>query len=340
MKLLRAFTLMEMLLVVAVLAVMASVAVYAIRQQTESQRERLVAQELQQVAAAAIAYRVDEKAWPAEYVCSNTGGPSAGAQTFINNYVPNANIVSRLGYHFCWGWDNGNPSNGGDPPAPVAPTAQSQRFYVALEVPHNMATAILSDVPNARYVENPDDHTLERATPLPCPNDATTCYVRMSIPTPGPSIEGGSGGQPIAGGGTCDSSSLTAIRSTVGDATCSASQGVSQVLGDPAPEVFTIRGDCQAGYQGVLSIQPMLYRAARRAGDAKQPRPVARINANLAACSGTGANIVCQTSVQAWSEDPQGDYVLVPLTETSSTQAGGELRAHYVLYCMPTSTGK
>lgn len=197
----NAFTLIELLLVIAIISILAAVGVMTYRQSFQTNRVDTVSIEMQHVLEAAMAFYVDTGAWPTEQPC----GSILETNTFVTNYLPNANAMSSLGNQFCWNQAGGSTN---------------RLFWVAVEVPGNAtdslatATRIAGHLPNAIITSAPDQPDIPAA---PC--TASACFARAEVTVPGTSTNAAGGltiaatgdcktGQTVAntGGGVCDGS--------------------------------------------------------------------------------------------------------------------------------------
>lgn len=198
------YTLLEMTLVLAIIAVIATFALKLYRDTTESNRANKVALEMQHVMEAAIAYNNNKNYWPTDN--SYTTDPPAATDcatpkdlTFVNNYLPNQSNLSSYGVSICWSGAN----DGTQTPPP-----NYQRFWVAVALPGTyIATAqhVAALLPNAiATADQPkplvatvksspfaphsatasSDSDKVFAAPTPCTVTTKPCYVRAEIPLP------------------------------------------------------------------------------------------------------------------------------------------------------------
>ncbi len=159
------FTLLEILLVIAVVGILATLAVSQVKKQAENKRINRVATQFQYVMEAAVAYEsadADRK-WPPAAAPAN--------DSFIKNYLPNGNRKSALGEDFSWYGADGN-------------SKKHPLFTVYLKVPgaDPMKTAqqIAAQLPNATTMQNVP-------TTGGQDNDCTinsACYVKAQVPMP------------------------------------------------------------------------------------------------------------------------------------------------------------
>ncbi len=178
------YTLIELLLVVAVISLIAALGVKTYRDKSESDRINIAALNIQHILEAGISYNVANKGlWP-----KNNWNPSCSPpqdDDFVKNFLPNESNQSNFGTPVCWSGD-GNPND---------PTQEQKanRFWAALTTGKdanaiNLAKRIAARLPNAIITNNPSQ---EGATP-------TNTVVTM----PGGSSENSS--TYVAGMGYCD----------------------------------------------------------------------------------------------------------------------------------------
>lgn len=180
----KAFTLIELLLVIAIISILAAVGVMTYRQSFQTNRVDKVSIEMQHVLEAAMAFYVDNNAWPEAQPCDS----SIQTNTFVTNYLPNGNAMSPLGHNYCWGQAGGSTN---------------RLFWVAVQIPGNAtdslatATRIAAHLPNAVTTSAPDQPDIPAAA---CASD--TCFVRAEITVPGASTNAVSS-LSIAASGDC-----------------------------------------------------------------------------------------------------------------------------------------
>lgn len=182
------FTLIEMMLVIAVIAIMSALAVTTYRRQAQTARIDKVSIEMQHILEAALAFNVDNNGkWPDpnKGTACSTQQPS---DAFVDNYIPNQDVHSSFGGYYCWSKLGG--SNG-----------DSRLFWVALKVPHNnrvLAKRIAARLPNAIA-------TTELEAPQPASCSGGDCYVRTEVVQPGVSSNNNSQGGMVVATGDCPS---------------------------------------------------------------------------------------------------------------------------------------
>ncbi len=170
----QGYTLIEMLLVIAIISILAAAFLLTYRTHAATARVNKASLEVQQVLQAAMTYQVDEGAWPDATAAPPTCTPPNLTQNkFVQNYLPNQDYVSSFGNNYCW--SETKTSNNHTP-----------TFWVALKSPNNdsnFATRVASRLPNAVVTSDP---TQTPATPCVA---GQACYVRAEVPRPS-----GSGG--------------------------------------------------------------------------------------------------------------------------------------------------
>jgi prepilin-type N-terminal cleavage/methylation domain-containing protein len=182
----QGFTLFEMLLVIAIIAMMSSLGILTYRRHAMTERIDRAALQMQQVLAAAMAYNTDNSAtWPVSFPNVALGQPvncldstATPAGNFVSDYLPNATYTSSFGAHFCWDLEQ-NVSAGASPGA---------LFWVALPFnadQQDIAKRMAALLPNGVTLASPND-------PAPTPGDQSNacvagqvCYVRAEVVQPG-----------------------------------------------------------------------------------------------------------------------------------------------------------
>lgn len=162
-KKITAFTLIELLLVIAVASILTAIGIMSYRRYFQVNRIDKVAISMQHVLEAAMAYYVDNSKWPATVAGSER-------ENFIDNYLPNRSDKSYYGSDFQWG---------------VSGIGQ-HLFWVAVQIPvqgdETITTAkrLAARLPNAITTSDPET---DDPAQTPCTNQQ--CYVRAEITVPG-----------------------------------------------------------------------------------------------------------------------------------------------------------
>lgn len=197
------YTLIELLLVVAVISLIAALGIKTYRDKSESDRINIAALNLQHVLESGISYNVANKGlWPKSNwnPCNSTALHSTPPQddNFVKNFLPNESNQSNFGAPICWSGD-------GDPNDPTQ-KQKANRFWAAFTTGNdgnavNLAKRIASRLPNAIITNNPNQ---ENPAPTNTCDGVTLCYVKAVVTMLG----GGSANSPtyIAGMGYCNGS--------------------------------------------------------------------------------------------------------------------------------------
>lgn len=240
----QGYTLIELLLVIAILAIISAAAIIAYHQAAENNRVDQAALEMQQVLEAAIAFNVASGAssWPIDNkqipLCNPTN-PST--DSFILNYLPNRNYISTYGNNFCWAVDAAN--------------LNSSLFWVALKMPftdahHNaqLANRIAARLPSGIALVDP---TKAPITTNQCTDASATCYVRAEVALPSTQSNGNTN---VVGLGYCDPAKGQASQpGSTADVTC--------IQNSPADH-YTIQFTCPSGQTGQVYLMPNFYKSA------------------------------------------------------------------------------
>lgn len=266
MRKLNAFTLIEMLLVITLIAMITGVGVMVLRKSADQARIDKAALEMQSVLQAAMAYETAIQAWPESSMgtalvtpsCTPSQSPDSSLQNFIASYLPNepasvttAAVQSSLGTNYCWAPSAVNPGTS-------TYNLNSPLFWVALQVPGgataaacNFANRLAAKLPNALVMTDPTDITTTTcASPGAAP--ISTPYVRAEVPQPG--TGGGSlpKGVTVIGVGYCDSNGVsTAVPST---ATSCVHSGGGKTM-----NTFTVSFNCASSQTGYVVASASSY---------------------------------------------------------------------------------
>ncbi len=173
------YTLIELLLVLTVLALLASLAVKTYRDKALSDRINIAALNIQHVLESGMSYNVANTGmWPEKNFNPCNSGSAVKDQTFVNNYLPNESNQSNFGNPLCWNGDDPNDSS---------KVQQGKRFWVALNVGSdqaatNIAQRIAARLPNAIITSTPDVETT--AAPSNTCTAGQACYVKAVVSVP------------------------------------------------------------------------------------------------------------------------------------------------------------
>lgn len=233
------FTLVEMMLVIAVIAIIAAFSLKTYQKSFETRRVDKTALEMQHILEAALAYNVDNSAWPdarSDPNCFSTK-PTPGDSEFVKNYIPNQDAQSTFGGYFCWSKTGESGNNNGE-----------RLFWVAMKVPGNnvpLAKRIAAQLPNAVVTSD-----LIQAKAKPC--NASSCYVRAEVVQPGATSNGQGGGVQIAALGNCPGTN-TASNSNADSSTCIALQNDPS---DPGSKYSITFNKCPAKSNLRMTLAP------------------------------------------------------------------------------------
>ncbi len=306
------YTLIELLLVIAVLSVMASLAILTVRKNTDNRRIDQAALEMQHVLEAALAYRVDQDSWPpANNTLANGCTASSTVDTFINTYLPNGTYTSNYGAHFCW--------------SSKTPGDKGPLFWVALKMPfsdatrnYQTATQIAARLPNALAVVNPAVSTRNSANT--CTSGSTACYVRSEVVIPAASSE--HDGNRVAGMGYCNP--------TQGGAQPGSSDDVSCTQGSSGDQ-YVIKFSCPDGEKGQVYTFANFYKAAAlRQANPPTILTVLSTSTHRDTCHESPAGssqYMCTISIIA-----EYDHNTYPVVHPRKGDAG-TIGASYIAYC-------
>lgn len=236
----KAFTLIELLLVIAVISIIAALGLMTYRRHFITTRLDKVSIGMQHVLEAAMAYHVDKGEWPDARDCDSDASDTSD---FVTDYLPNANYRSNFGDDFCWSDAGGDPTTSSN---------NKPLFWVAVKVPDTkdsnnpVANRLAARLPNAILTSAPTtDVNLAPAC------DEDNCYVRAEITVPGASSNSASNnGMDLTAVGTCQANQV--VSSSTGS-TCSGATTADTTAGQAYQITFNA---CPAGKTPQLIVEP------------------------------------------------------------------------------------
>ena len=207
------YTLLEMLLVVAVVGILATLAITQVKKYSDNTRINKVSTQFQHVFEAAMAYQVknSEHDWPPNFITEG-GVPD---KDFIEKYLPNQNYTSAFGHEFFW---IGKKQDGGNPNKLVQVSLFTVYTKITGEKAGATAKQIAGRLPNAVAVKAPPTIRDPLTPGQPCQPDDSVCYVSAAIPTPAAVSVSESNLYRIFG--HCTSTTTSPQRNKEGTATC------------------------------------------------------------------------------------------------------------------------
>lgn len=301
----KAFTLIELLLVIAVVSIIAALGLLSYRRYFESNRIDKVAISMQHVLEAAMAYYVDHRKWPAAQGC----GGLYEVDEFVQDYLPNANAKSYYGSNFCW-------DDAGAGKSATTPN-QGRLFWTALKVPGSnqlaIAKRLAARLPNAITTSEPDSDEI----PAPACNDEN-CYVRAEITIPGTSSNAVSGSAIVAAG-ECHTGQSTATLMGTGEC---------RDVSSSSNQLYSITAKaCPVGTSPVLSINPNFI--SMPSGDTGLK--IHAMSARQLSCQQqANDHTICTATVEV-TTCTKHNCVLKNIKNFAGTAAG----ASYLLICKP-----
>lgn len=298
------FTLIEMLLVIAVMAVIASLGIIAYRDHLQSERIDRASLNIQNVLQGAMSYNVSNGGdWPPANAqlpnCDVTVG--GRAENFVKNYLPNGSYQSDYGNHLCWSQLNND----------------GHLFWVALEVPgndKNIAKRIAAKLPNAVTTSDPT------STNDPAPAcDSSVCYVRAEVTVPGQADKGS-----LVGAGACKPLELNNSNPVTDGSepglSCKYDGPVGPNAGQPIK--YTVTFSCPSGtIPGIVSMPNYL-----RVGLGEHGQVIYNLRTEKSDCRLNGNSATCPLSIIA--DRDNGENVT-----HGYGQGKGWVGADYIAYC-------
>ena len=176
-RLSHGFTLLELLLVIAIVAVMILFAFRSVKSHANQAREERSASELETVMQSTLYYQSSNQKWPADNLAANCSRV-ASSDEFQTRYLPNGSSdplqKTVFGTYYCWG----TPSSVTDPDNPEA-QLNSPLFDIYLKVVSQhacqVAKRIAGMVPNAIALNE-----LAATQTSACANE-TSYFVRAEV---------------------------------------------------------------------------------------------------------------------------------------------------------------
>lgn len=201
----KGYTLLELTLVLAIIAVIATFALKLYRDAAESNRVNKVSLEMQHIMEAALAYNVANNFWPVDNVYgTNPDCTTPRDTTFVNTYLPNQTNSSSYGIAFCWSGANDGTGTSQNP------TPNYPKFWIALKLPGGYiktAQQVAGMLPNAIATADVPQAFVAKTNPpslanTPCTDTTKSCYIRAEVPLPGVA-ENGNGNLQVKAVGNC-----------------------------------------------------------------------------------------------------------------------------------------
>ncbi len=303
------YTLIELLLVIAIIAVITSLGILAYRHKTVSRRIEKASLEMQNLMEAAVAYNADHSKWPDSNDNISTCSETAPVlmTDFIKYYVPNADTSTNFGSYYCWGLTQNTSAD------------NSRLFWVAMKVHStnkHMASRIAALLPNAVATLDPKSNAV-----IPCGDNSYACYVRAEVAQP--IGNGGTANNFVAGVGNCLPHATT--NGSADNMTC---RYLGRTGAEPRPKPinYNIQFHCPTGMTGNIVATLNFLNVGRSGGGSGYK--IAIENAQSQPCTmtahKTGDIINCLLKIHA-------DVAAGISVEDG---IGGHAGATYTAYCL------
>ncbi len=310
------YTLIELLLLITVLSVIASISMLTIRKNAENRKIDQASLEMQHVLESALSYNVAKNGdWPAENNNLPDCNASAADDEFIQHFLPNGSYTSHYGNHFCW--------------SKITYGDTHPLFWVALRMPfpdsvRNFQTAmrIAAGLPNAAAVMNPNNTSNDPSNR--CNATSASCYVRSEVSIPGQSATGQSANQ-VVGLGYCNPTGADVQPGSSDNVTCA--HGAS-------PDQYIIRFPCPSGENGLVYAIANFYQAAGLGQyDTQTILTVlgTQTAGNICTQDRDTSNFTCNLSVNAKYDNG------IPVVHPDGLNPG-TIGATYIAYCVKPKT--
>lgn len=172
----QGFTLIEMMMVILVIALLASLGVMTYHRRLERMRINRVVFEMQHLLEAALAYDADYQQWPAAHDQTNCAIEAPRKQRFVTEYLPNRVVQNGDGSYFCWGAGTSSAHEEGE----GNDDHPSRLFWVAIKIPTGqlaLGRRVAARLTNAVV-------TSELNAPEVVPCLGGNCYVRAEVVQP------------------------------------------------------------------------------------------------------------------------------------------------------------
>jgi prepilin-type N-terminal cleavage/methylation domain-containing protein len=243
------YTLIELLLVIAIISIITALGIFAYRRYFFTQRVEKVALEMQYVLEAAMAYNVDQGSWPV----SNNATPNCelanpnSEDRFVKDYMPQGRqdaTMTALGNHYCWGAAQSSSFG--------AVAHHAQRFWLAVSIPGGdakLAARIAARLPNGIVTSQPNSD----ASPAPSCAAGQPCYVRSEVMQPSQTSNQASGSNIVSTGQCRTGSGDLKDNSNDGGGCANASDLTAQSSGEENEFDVTFKS-CSSGTPDVVVL--------------------------------------------------------------------------------------
>jgi prepilin-type N-terminal cleavage/methylation domain-containing protein len=275
----KGYTLIELLLVIIVISLIASLGVKIYRDKAESDRINIASLNIQHILEAGMSYNVAHNGmWPLiNWQSSSAGCPSAPQDTdFVKNYLPNESNQSNYGSSLCWDGDDA-----------TAGAQKSKRFWVALQVGSDensvhLAQRIAARLPNAIITNDPSVESSAPGSGVSnnC-NSGQPCYVKAEVTVPSASNVVPPDSDRIVAVGLCDpSKGQNSIKGSGANATCQrttlqdqfpSQAGGTTYANDDSLSEYHIEFDCKSTEKGKIYVTPNFLRVDRDSKSSSGP---------------------------------------------------------------------
>lgn len=299
----NAFTLLEMLLVITLLSLMATIAIVTYRNHERYSYAEKAALEVQNFVSASLNYNADTGKWPSNHNnLNNCSFDPPKNDNFMKDYAPNQSAKSLLGTYYCW-------ATAGD---------QKQIFWLALKVSNNstkLAQRIAALLPNAVVTQNPN-----RRSAVNCLADNKFCFVRIEVSRASTRYHNTF----IAGIGDC-----TQYKTRQGSGDQMQCRYTSMDEATPNPVHYNIEFNCPKGMQGSVSASINFLDVGKANG---YPYTLRTLDIPSPACKNrvttNNTHIDCSLTITAMRANQEG----------VAQGAYGHVGASYIGYCKDTPT--
>lgn len=299
------YTLIELLLVIAIMAIIASSAILAYRHHIENSRLTKAALEIQNVMQAVISFNANTGEWPQVHnqIPSCTTTAPSSENPFVENYLPNQNALSNYGSYFCWGNPEGN----------------THLFWIAMQAPFNdinLAKRIAAQLPNAITTSNPNDLAVSEC------ETGGACYIRAETPQTSVTAQTNGG---IAGAGACPDSNGT--KSGSGKNMSCTYEGLSN---EKRHVHYQVQFDCPENTSAHLLFTPTFVDTGL--GGRESPSSIWKLEPNINCTHNNSTpSETCAVDVLALRNNNRGIL-------NGGSAGRGELKFSYVAFCSEQTT--
>ncbi|MCH9644372.1 MAG: type II secretion system GspH family protein [Gammaproteobacteria bacterium] len=318
------YTLIELLLVIAIISLIAALGILAYRRYFFTQRVEKVSLEMQHVLEAAMAFNVDHQgSWPDANQATPNCIPVSSSNTFVRDYLPQGrrdNATTSFGNHYCW-----SAVQSGSHEVGTSTQNASRLFWVAVRVPNgdrNLAERIAARLPDTIVTSDPTS----TASPAPaCAASGGECYVRSEITQPS-QVSNQQSGAHVVAIGKCRTDQTGPLQNS-GGGSCA-----QNVTGTGSTNQFRVTFTACPSGQPEIAVMPDYFRSYSATA----------YSANILSIETTPATCSTQAAQDGTEYCDVGMSIMVCRGRNCASRGdaaamGGSEGANYIVTCAPAT---